>query len=823
MLPAAAFLMLFASSAAASTPFKADAVGVGLNQACGVHQPSSSAYCWGGAGYGQLGNGDVEDPGPPLVPVDDKPLPVKVDTALGASAAVSGGYHSCGIFDGSPGSVFCFGWGEYGQIGNGLLESVNPSPVAIADATLDGQVTDISVALVVTCAVTSDHELFCWGDNGNRQLGLASTKTDAIYDTPQAVTDASDNPVTDAKKVVVSTGPLSLGTASICYISTSDKLFCWGNNGNGRLGLGDVVRRNNPTEITWYSLNTGGVTDVSAGSQTICAVADEKVFCSGANSRGQFGRGNTAGSQTPVAMRNSDNTADVDDVKNVIVGNTSSCILNNDGEVWCVGYNNLGQLGIGNNAEKHLINRVVGVSVDDDELEPVSQISGNEANVCAILAASSNLVCWGGNTRGGLGNDTKTASNRPVNVIGGYKVTAAVDTGLGSIESSDPGIDCSDAGGDCADYLPFNADQTFTATPAVGWSFTGWTDDCAAETSDECTLPMTDWKGYEIGAEFEISRYDLDVTVSGSGAVTGSPGSISCGLICQDEFEHGDVVTLTATADADNHFVAWSGDAPQACLDNPADPCDVTMDAAKNVTATFAPDVEQLQILRNTSSGYGYVVVGPHNVQCDTSCLLEFVNGSVVTLTAHGEPGYQFASWSGDCAGQGATCTLTMDAAKTVTFNLEPIPVAAELALNVRCRSAHDCRQMVTTLVKDRPTSADLRKVASLSRELAFNPPRSRAARTRLQRQIRQLDQKTIKSAMARSNRTSMLRNKRARKMVFAIFPQFQAYAYELERTQTRAWVRTRFVNRIRRTRGGTVRTYNLVRYLTYAYKPVKP
>lgn len=69
---------------------------------------------------------------------------------------------------------------------------------------------------------------------------------------------------------------------------------------------------------------------------------------------------------------------------------------------------------------------------------------------------------------------------------------------------------------------------------------------------------------------------------TGSGTVTSNPAGIDCGNTCSAGFTPNTVVTLTATPAAGSLFSGWSG----ACTGS-ANTCPVTMDAAKNVTATF--------------------------------------------------------------------------------------------------------------------------------------------------------------------------------------------------------------------------------------------
>lgn len=70
-------------------------------------------------------------------------------------------------------------------------------------------------------------------------------------------------------------------------------------------------------------------------------------------------------------------------------------------------------------------------------------------------------------------------------------------------------------------------------------------------------------------------------TGSGSGTVTSSPSGINCGSDCSEAYGTGTAVTLTASPAAGSTFPGWSG----ACSGTGS--CQVTMDAAKSVTAGF--------------------------------------------------------------------------------------------------------------------------------------------------------------------------------------------------------------------------------------------
>ena len=89
---------------------------------------------------------------------------------------------------------------------------------------------------------------------------------------------------------------------------------------------------------------------------------------------------------------------------------------------------------------------------------------------------------------------------------------------------------------------------------------------------------------HTISASFTaVQQNSLNVTKAGTGTgvVTSSPAGINCGSDCTESYNVRHSITLTATPDASSTFTGWSG----ACTGSGT--CSVTMDGAKNVTATF--------------------------------------------------------------------------------------------------------------------------------------------------------------------------------------------------------------------------------------------
>lgn len=158
-----------------------------------------------------------------------------------------------------------------------------------------------------------------------------------------------------------------------------------------------------------------------------------------------------------------------------------------------------------------------------------------------------------------------------------------------------------------------------------------------------------------VTANFTQIRHRLTVGKIGSGTVTSSPGGVSCGSDCSEDYNQGTTVTLNASAASSSWvFTGWSG----ACSGSGA--CTVTMNAAKSVTATFT----RLRTLTVTPDSHGTVTGS--QIACGSDCSGTYLQGTSVTLTATPNAHYLVAGWAGCDAPSGNRCTMTMGSDKTV-------------------------------------------------------------------------------------------------------------------------------------------------------------
>jgi len=162
---------------------------------------------------------------------------------------------------------------------------------------------------------------------------------------------------------------------------------------------------------------------------------------------------------------------------------------------------------------------------------------------------------------------------------------------------------------------------------------------------------------------YEPTSFVLTVATSGAGAgsVTSDPAGIACGAVCAASFAFGTAVTLTASPSGSSMFLGWSGD---GCAGTGT--CQVTMDQARSVMATFALNT-YLMTVTKAGTGTGTVTSSPAGIACGGTCGASFNYDTPVTLTAAADPGSTFTGWSGEgCSGTG-TCQVTMTQARSVT------------------------------------------------------------------------------------------------------------------------------------------------------------
>lgn len=227
-----------------------------------------------------------------------------------------------------------------------------------------------------SCGILEDGTLWCWGGNRRGQLGTGDTND---RERPARVGEAQDWIAIDA------------GSEHTCGIREGGSLWCWGNNGTGRLGDGTRDVRREPVEI---GEDEAIWTAVSAGTVHTCGVQEDgSLWCWGDNYYGQLGDNSGAIYNEPTQV------AGAQVWESVSAGDDGfTCAVTQDGELWCWGRNNEGQLGNGSTQGRTSPWRV---GVDSDW----AQVKAGNAHSCG-LRDDGTLWCWGKNAKGAIGDGT---------------------------------------------------------------------------------------------------------------------------------------------------------------------------------------------------------------------------------------------------------------------------------------------------------------------------------------------------------------------------------------------------------------------------------
>ncbi|OMO59083.1 Regulator of chromosome condensation, RCC1 [Corchorus capsularis] len=150
-------------------------------------------------------------------------------------AIACGGRHSAVITD--AGALLTFGWGLYGQCGQGSTDD-ELSPTCVSSL-LGIRIEAVAAGLWHTVCISADGDVYAFGGNQFGQLGTGGDQAETL---PRLL----DAPSLENKHAKI----VSCGARHSAVITEDAKVFCWGWNKYGQLGLGDVIDRNIPSQVT---------------------------------------------------------------------------------------------------------------------------------------------------------------------------------------------------------------------------------------------------------------------------------------------------------------------------------------------------------------------------------------------------------------------------------------------------------------------------------------------------------------------------------------------------------------------------------------------
>jgi alpha-tubulin suppressor-like RCC1 family protein len=330
----------------------------GSDHTCAL-DAAGKAVCWGGNGFGQLGDGSKTR----------SAVPVIVSGGRQFSSIIAGLGFTCGLA--GDGQTYCWG---------GIVPDVTPWWI-LGPVTGSLRFRSVTGGGWHACGLTSSGEAWCWGTETAGELG------DGDQPDPWGYGRSVTSPVQVEGGLHFT--ELVAGGSHTCGVTVDGATWCWGSNSDSQLG----TRPKPHSKYSGTPVRADGervLTRISAGGFHTCGLDESlQAWCWGANRAGQLGNGTTAGSATPVRV-----AAGVHFVE-LHAGEQHTCGLTETGEAWCWG-DSYDAAEFGSSRTIVLTPRRVGGTLT------FRTLATSGRHTCGVTASGA-IWCWGSNAAGQLG------------------------------------------------------------------------------------------------------------------------------------------------------------------------------------------------------------------------------------------------------------------------------------------------------------------------------------------------------------------------------------------------------------------------------------
>jgi alpha-tubulin suppressor-like RCC1 family protein len=259
-----------------------------------------------------------------------------------------------------------------------------------------------------TIALTNLGKLYSWGNGSSGALGTGNTNS---RNNPATI--SFTNLITNERIVAIEVG----GTHSLA-LTSNGRVFGWGSNTRGQLGLGTATNLqtvSSPTPVTFSSLSgSETIQSIHAGYEHNFAITTlGRVFAWGFNGSNALGTTTIASNNSsfvPLLLSFSLNQCETD--TKIYPGMSHNFAITSSQRILTWGLNSSGQLGTGNTT-----NRTTPTLLDISSSLNVGETMVDFAlgtSHSIGLTSSGRMFSWGGNANGQLGNGTSTPSSTPV-------------------------------------------------------------------------------------------------------------------------------------------------------------------------------------------------------------------------------------------------------------------------------------------------------------------------------------------------------------------------------------------------------------------------
>ncbi|MCH2108286.1 MAG: hypothetical protein MK135_03085 [Polyangiaceae bacterium] len=427
---------------------RATGIDLGRDRAC-VTVVSGEVLCWGSDSSGMLGNGDTLSGTKAPTPVEGLPD----DTAAVALGLGEIGYHSCAVLQ--DGTAWCWGQNQYGELGNGRLESSQQATQVLG---LDGSVEQRSAVQIsgdrnATCALTATGGYACWGTNRYGATGIKDAPlrkrppeevvldgavAEVAGDTKRlcarlesgkvqcwgpsaSTTDGSDGPKPVLVPGLTGGSPnntaVKLSALADCSVLQDGSVTCWEDGSLDRFSISAVTLDGTSDATSAVALSSG-----SQSSGNCAALKTGRLVCWGnSNSSGLLGNGTTTSSDTPFYPAEFTGADDSTSVVDVQVRPFFACALSAAGSVYCWGTRSGGFIGV-SSSDSPLVPTLVPSWNAADDASTVTKMTTSYYEVCVNL--KNGEVACRSNTGGLFSPVFNDTTSMPVQTVHGDRASS---------------------------------------------------------------------------------------------------------------------------------------------------------------------------------------------------------------------------------------------------------------------------------------------------------------------------------------------------------------------------------------------------------------
>ncbi|MFO7968611.1 MAG: hypothetical protein R6U15_00680 [Candidatus Izemoplasmatales bacterium] len=282
-------------------------------------------FTWGHNSYGKLG----------VLPNGDENMPVDITDNFALEAEDKIAFLTLGRDNGAVisqnGEVFTWGVNAYGQLGNGV--SLNPWEETDHEASNITENFNLEAnEQIIKVAIGNNHGIALSNNGrvftwGSNESGQLGIDIEDARLLPEDITDEFD--LSDDETII----DIDLGYEHSGVLTDLGSVYVFGDNVWGQLGLGtEILEKNTPEEITANITTEETILRINFDHNSSAVVTEENVYVFGFNNSGQLGKGDYTTAYNPISL-------DLDfindaNVTNYLIAKELSVLITENGDLY---------------------------------------------------------------------------------------------------------------------------------------------------------------------------------------------------------------------------------------------------------------------------------------------------------------------------------------------------------------------------------------------------------------------------------------------------------------------------------------------------------